>query len=177
MIFFVFGLNWKYWCCLLSISPYFCIIYCPRLRKWQQLIHVVVIKYWWKLWNLMHCPIFVDFFDMIFYLLNKHIGILILLGFHKMGCNASSAATPPKSFYSAKSPAVDSMAQDSKRQIRKILQKDDISELAVIMAELGTYLIDFSITDQRGDLRTRSQVDAHSLVLPPWCWQLSRVSS
>lgn len=60
-----------------------------------------------------------------------------------MGCNAPNAATPPKSFYSAKSPAVDSMAQDSKRQIRKIVQKDDISELAVIMAELGTYLVDF----------------------------------
>lgn len=73
--------------------------------------------------------------------------ILILLGFHKMGCNASNAATGPTSQYSAKSPAVDSLTQESKRQIRKIIQKDDIAELAVIMAELCSYLYYFSITD------------------------------
>ena len=82
-----------------------------------------------------------------------------------MGCNASTTNPAIISQYSAKSPAVDSLSQENKRNIRKILQKDDVVQLAIIMAELCTYLIIFSLASQCGDLRIWPEVDAHSFML------------
>lgn len=94
-----------------------------------------------------------------------------------MGCNASDAGNPHSSAFGGKSPSKDCLNEENKRRFRKIIQKDDIKDFIVTVAELGKPVHSFSYTPQCRDFWARPEVDDDSSGLPLRFQQMSRVSA
>ena len=65
-----------------------------------------------------------------------------------MGCNASDAGNPNGGAFTGKSPARECLNEENKRRFRKIIQKDDIKDFIVTVAELGKDRNIFSAASQ-----------------------------
>lgn len=58
-----------------------------------------------------------------------------------MGCVSSDIDIPGITLYSSKSPVIDNLSEAQKDKLTQLIEKDDVLNLAVAMAEASTDLV------------------------------------